>query len=306
MKKIILRILGSFLVIVSLLLILYPFISNYLMSLNDASEIMTYDNNIENYEDEVLSQALKDAQEYNSKFFGQVMITDPFDPNYQPVTDAEYEEILNLKGDGMMGYIEIPIIDVNLPIYHGTSSSTLAKGVGHIQNTSLPVGGKGTHSALTGHTAFSSARLFTDINQLVEGDIFYVHVLNNTLAYKIDQKKVVLPSQIDDLKITPDKDYVTLVTCTPYGINTHRLLVRGTRIPYEKAEKEIAEIDRVVESTWMLEYKKALFAGAVFLVCFIATLIVLKIILNKRAKRKEQNSAVKAQDKSENNESPPD
>lgn len=304
MKKVILIIAGTLLVLISLGLVLYPFISNYLMGLNQQAEVSAYQEHVDHADDALVEQMLADARDYNKSLYGHVIITDPFDPNFHPIFDKEYNSLLNLKGDGVMGYVDIPSIDVLLPIYHGTSDDVLAKGVGHLQNTSLPVGGKGTHAVLTGHTGLSTARLFTDINQLkardtdpdsgktaeqAQGDIFLIHVLNQTLAYEIDQIKVVEPSETDDLKIDMEQDYVTLVTCTPYGINSHRLLVRGTRVPYTpEQEQAISDLDRVVESTWMLEYKKALIAGFVLLFLLILIIILVRVLL-KRRKRKNND-----------------
>lgn len=286
MKKVLLRILCVFLVIVSFSLILYPFISNYLMSLNDAGKIMEFEKSVENIDKKTIESIFEDALKYNQKFLGEVVITDPFDPTFQPETDVEYENILNINNDGMMGYVEIPVINVSLPIFHGTSSKVLEKGIGHLQNTSLPVGGENSHSVLTGHTAYSSAKLFTDINQLVTGDIFYVHVLDEILAYEVDSIKVVLPNQTDDLRIVMGEDLVTLVTCTPYGVNTHRLLVRGRRIPYEKTEERISVNDRVIESTWMKEYKYALKIGAIILLAIIVFCVITKLVIKVRKHRK--------------------
>lgn len=297
--------------IASLGLVLYPFISNYLMGLNQQAEVSAFQDYIENTDKDIIEKALKDAQDYNKSLYGHVIITDPFDPNFKPVFDKEYNSLLNLQGNGIMGYIDIPSIDVLLPIYHGTSDEVLAKGAGHLQNTSLPVGGVGTHAVITGHTGLSTARLFTDINQLrarvtekdskgrdvfdangepviaENGDIFLIHVLDQTLAYEVDQIKVVEPSETDDLKIDVNQDYVTLVTCTPYGINSHRLLVRGTRVPYTpEQEAQIDEIDRTVESTWMLEYRKALIAGFILLMILLAVIITIRTIVRRRKKKK--------------------
>ena len=142
---------------------------------------------------------------------------------------------MNFNGDGMMGSVEIPVIDENIPLYHYTTDKTLSKGAGHLFGSSLPVGGPGTHCVISAHRGLPSAKLFTDLNLLKEGDVFYLHILDRTLAYEVDQILTVLPAQTDSLGITPGKDYVTLVTCTPYAVNTHRLLVRGHRITVEEA-----------------------------------------------------------------------
>lgn len=290
-------IVGTILVLASLGLVLYPFISNYLMGLNQKAEVSAYQQTVAETGGEIIEKALADARAYNKNLYGHVIITDPFDPNFKPVFDKEYTSLLNLNDDGIMGYIDIPSIDVMLPIYHGTSDDVLAKGAGHLQNTSLPVGGIGTHAVITGHTGLSTARLFTDINQLKarktdgeqvteHGDIFLIRVLNETLAYEIDQVKVVEPKETDDLKIDIEQDYVTLVTCTPYGINSHRLLVRGTRVPYTpEREKELSKNERAVESTWMLEYRKALLAGFILLAVLIVLIIVISRIIRRRRKK---------------------
>ncbi len=288
MKRIILRIIGVIVFLISILLMSYPFISNYLMSLNHQSEIVAYEDDMADKDKQLLDKERAAANLYNKNLFGTVVITDPFDPNAQIEESEEYDNILNLSNNGVMASIEIPKINVKLPIYHGTSDFVLHKGVGHLQQTSLPVGGIGTHSVLTGHTGLSAARLFTDLDQLIEGDVFYIESLGETMAYKVDQIKIVLPNVTDDLRINPREDYVTLVTCTPYGVNSHRLLVRGTRIPYEEAE-EIEEITASInfESTWMKEYKRALIFGGIIFLIIIMVYIIIRIILKKRKEKSE-------------------
>ena len=290
MKRILLRIIGVVVFLISILLMSYPFISNYLMSLNHQSEIVAYEADIADKDKQLLEKERVAADLYNKNLFGTVVITDPFDPNAQIEKSEEYEDILNLSNNGVMASIEIPKIDVNLPVYHGTSDVVLHKGVGHLQQTSLPVGGIGTHAVLTGHTGLSAARLFTDLNQLSKDDIFYIKSLSETMAYKIDQIKVVLPNVTDDLRIDANKDYVTLVTCTPYGINSHRLLVRGIRIPYEEA-KEITNVNLSTsfESTWMKEYKRALIAGGIIFLIIIVIYIIIKFVVKKRRHKSEDN-----------------
>lgn len=147
----------------------------------------------------------------------------------EEANQEEYKQILNIDG-GMMGYLEIPKLGANLPIYHGTGEEVLAKGVGHLENSAFPIGGAGNHSVLAGHTGLPGAELFTDLTELTEGDTFCIVILGQTLTYEVDQVKVVLPGDVQDLAPVPGKDYCTLITCTPYGINSHRLLVRGTRV----------------------------------------------------------------------------
>ena len=288
MKKILIGVIGSFILLIGISLASYPFISNYLMSLNHASEILQQEEAVKRIGADTIKKSFKDAKIYNKNLLGSIILTDPFDPNFKPNVDVKYEQLLNINNDSIMASIEIPKINVKMPIFHGTSQEVLLKGAGHLQNTSLPVGGKTTHAVITGHTGISNASMFTDLDKLVEGDVFFIHVLNKTLAYQVDQIKVVLPTETDDLRIKSQKDYVTLITCTPYGINSHRLLVRGTRIPYKKGV-EIAEQTETVESTWMYEYKRALFMGAIALVSVIVIFIVIRIILSKRKKKKSES-----------------
>lgn len=249
------------------------------MGLNQSSEIEAYEDDMESLDEDAIISELQAAQEYNKTLFGTTVLSDPFDPDAGEETDAEYESLLNLSGNSVMARIEIPVIGIDLPVYHGTSDEVLRKGAGHLRKTSLPVGGKGTHAVITGHTGLSSARLFTDLNLMAEGDIFLIHCLDQTLAYQVDSIKIVEPTETDDLRIDPEQDYVTLVTCTPYGINTHRLLVRGTRIPYEEALKLIPDENREDESTWMREYKKAALAGCII---FVIVLIIYKVVRRVR------------------------
>ena len=222
--------------------LLYPTISDYLLRIHSSQVIQSYEKSVIGLDQETKDTMLKDAQTYNSSLIGKEELYDPF-MSIEKV-DKYYMSLLNSNGDGVMGYIQIPRIDVKLPIYHTTSEKVLQKGVGHLQGTSLPIGGKSTHAALSGHRGLPSSNLFTDLDLLEIGDIFYMEVLGNTSAYKIDQIKIVLPTETKDLEIVDGKDYVTLITCTPYSVNTHRLLVRGIRIDYQKAiEEQANEVD---------------------------------------------------------------
>lgn len=202
---------------------------------------------------------------------------------------ADYDGLLNLTGNGVMGYIEIPAIDVLLPIYHGVGEDSLEHGAGHMPSTSLPIGGKGTHAAISAHTGMSSARMFTDLEQLEAGDHFYLHVLDETLAYEVDQLLVVEPYQTDALKIDEANDYVTLITCTPYGINSHRLLVRGHRIEAKAEETFSADaISPEAEpkpSTWWAKYWEGIRDGLFLFLLFLALWLVFRFLAKKRRKR---------------------
>ena len=206
-------------------LLLYPTVSDYWNSFHQSRAIASYDSEVaalDNTDYETLWTA---AQDYNRRLARQE------NPLAQSEEDlAEYEDLLNLDGTGAMGYIEIPELKVSLPIYHGVDEGVLQVAVGHIPGTSLPTGGEGTHCVLSGHRGLPSAKLFTNLDQLCEGDTFLLRVLDETLTYEVDQILIVEPHEVEPLAIDPGQDYCTLVTCTPYGINTHRLLVRGHRI----------------------------------------------------------------------------
>ncbi|PGW24613.1 class C sortase [Bacillus cereus] len=218
-----------------LCIFLYPTISNWLATRAHYSEVSSYDKKIKALQKKEIERREKEAAEYNKQIQTSMKtFADPFSEeksNHQAYADA-----LNL-GD-VMGYIEISKINIKLPIYQGTSEEVLSRGVGHLDYSSLPVGGENTHTILTGHRGLPSAKLFTDLDKLSEGDRFYIHSLDKVLAYKVDQIKVVLPHETDDLQIVENKDYTTLITCTPYGVNTNRLLVRGERVEFNQEEKQ--------------------------------------------------------------------
>ena len=184
----------------------------------------------------------------------------------------EYEKRLNSMKNGIMGYLEIPSIQVTLPVYHGATEESLKKGLGHVPQTTLPVGGIGTHAGITGHTGVSDQKLFSDLNQMKKGDWFFFHVLGETLAYQVEEIFVVLPSQTEYLDPIEGKDCITLITCTPFGINDHRLLVRGVRSVYTAQNEETVEdtTKPVVESTWLKEYLCAISVGIFVFVSFLS------------------------------------
>lgn len=204
--------------------LLYPSISDFYNQKVQSKAIVDYESILNNISKEDYTSYFEKANNYNKKLLAmkRPLLT------YKNIKD--YNQILNLNGNGMIGYLTIDKIKVELPIYHGTSNEVLSKAVGHLEGTSLPVGGSGTHSVLSAHRGLPSFKLFTDLDKLELGDTFVINVLDQTLTYQIDKITIVKPNQVNDLKIEKDKDYVTLLTCTPYGINTHRLLVRGVRI----------------------------------------------------------------------------
>lgn len=206
-------------------LLLYPTVSDYWNSLHQTKAIAQYAEHVADLDDDTYEKLWADARRYNEDLLKKTILYE--------MTDEErerYESLLNVSGDGIIGSIDIPLIGCSLPIYHGTEESVLEIAVGHIENSSLPVGGAGSHCILSGHRALPSAKLFTDLDKLTEGDTFILRVLDETLTYEVDQIRIVEPREISALAIEEGKDYCTLVTCTPYGINTHRLLVRGHRI----------------------------------------------------------------------------
>lgn len=203
---------------------LYPTISDWWNSKVQSQAVADYNETVAKMDTSDAERMLAEAREYNEKLS---KLTAPFS-YYDQIPG--YEDILNVSGSGIMGYVSIPQISVELPIYHGTGAEVLNVAVGHYQGSSLPVGGENTHAVISAHRGLPSARLFTDIDKLVVGDTFTITVLNEVLTYEVDRIRTVLPDKIDELAIIPGGDYVTLMTCTPYGINTHRLLVRAHRI----------------------------------------------------------------------------
>lgn len=225
MKKKLLNLVIWLVFLVGISLLLYPSISDYWNSYHQTKAIATYQKELKHLDTKDYQQILSQAKAYNKKLLQE---PDRFIKNVERM--KEYHSQLKIGNSSVMAYLEIPAIRVSLPVYHGVDEETLANGVGHIYGSSLPVGGASTHSVLSGHRGLPSAILLSDLDQLEKGDIFIIHVLNKVLTYQVDQIKTVLPPEFDDLNIVPNQDYCTLVTCTPYGINTHRLLVRGHRV----------------------------------------------------------------------------
>ena len=265
--------------------LLYPTVSNYLYEKNGARVISSYDENAVRLSQSEKQAMLEAARQYNRELLGNIELLDPFSPLKKEV-DARYQSLLNTNEAGMMGYIRIPKIDVELPIYHGTEERILQSGVGHFEGTSLPVGGESSHTVLTGHRGLPSKLLFTDLDQMKEGDIFYLKILGETFAYKIDQILTVLPENTKALTIEPGKDYATLVTCTPYAVNTHRLSVRGSRIPYEEAVRQVP--DEKITPTLPFQVKVLLAAIGVLVLIFIVYQLWKKTRKRKEMRRKRK------------------
>lgn len=233
---------------------------------------------------------IEKAIKYNETLVnGNIQLKDPFDEDILSENADEYNSLLNMTDDGVMGFIKIPCIDVSIPIYHGTSEEVLLVGAGHLQGTSLPIGGDSTHSVITGHTGLSSAKLFTDLTELVQGDIFFLYVMGKDIAYEVDDISVIKPTEMDKLRIEKGKDYCTLVTCTPYGVNSHRLLVRGHRIDYKEAvEKPAVFEEKKSHSKWQQEYAKSIIISSTCFIVLLMGLIIWRCYTNEKERKLRQ------------------
>ncbi|WP_205396749.1 class C sortase [Streptococcus lutetiensis] len=253
------------LLLVGLSLVLYPTVSDYWNSFHQSKAVASYLQDVEDMEESKKDSLREEARVYNEKLPKNVT------PTLYANKDEKslYDRTFKVSKSGMMAYIEIPKLNLTLPIYHGTDETVLQVAIGHIPGTSFPIGGKGNHAVLSGHRGLPSARLFTDIDHLVEGDIFLIQVLDETLTYQVDQILTVLPQEVSALRIDPNQDYVTLITCTPYGVNTHRLLVRGHRVANLKGDA------RVVSEASQVEV--LLIAPFIAILIFVVILLVIVI-----------------------------
>ncbi|MCD7738025.1 MAG: class C sortase [Lachnospiraceae bacterium] len=282
-RKIPLRLLlGGLVFIGGFCVLFYPAVSDLWNQYRQTRLLQQYDRTLEELEEESLEQYWQTAKEYNAGLSGNT-IGDAFGEDGE--TDTLYESALNLTGNGIMGYLSIPKIDVYLPIYHGTGAEALQSGIGHLYGTALPVGGEGTHTVLAGHRGLPSAALLTDLDWMEEGDLFYLYILDEVLAYEVVSIEVVEPTQTDALAVEAGEDLATLVTCTPYGVNTHRLLVHGSRVEYEPETAgtgmEAAvqtEALRTGSFAWMAYVLPAI--G----IAFVLLLILILYLLGKRRK----------------------
>lgn len=279
--KLLPMILAGTIFIFGLSVLAYPFASQCWNERHQSEVCAVYEEQLANTDDNTINEELQAARAYNQALAQSVLIvSDPFAQS-DASESAAYDDLLNTTDDGIMAYLEIPKIAVNLPIYHGVESDALKKGIGYLPETSLPVGGESTHAVLCGHSGMSYAKLLTDLDQLKEGDVFYIHVYREKLAYMVDQIKVVLPTDTSDLQIVKGEDYVTLITCTPYGVNSHRLLVRGTRISEEEAEEERTvpneetQQDMQPVSSWQREYLKYIAMGIALSVVLLLAVVVI-------------------------------
>ena len=264
-------------------LVAYPIVSSYYTEKHQSQVHTQYQEVLERADSREIEEARTAAESYNQLLASGATAAE--------LEALDYDSLLNLAGNGIMGYVEIPAIDVLLPICHGVGEDSLERGAGHLPSTSLPIGGKGTHTVISAHSGMATARMFTDLEQLEAGDVFYLHVLAETLSYEVDQILVVKPYQIDALKIDREKDYVTLITCTPYGVNSHRLLVRGHRIKPEAEENASNEIasprTEPKQSTWMDKYWEGIRDGLILFLLVIPVWLAIMLLVKKRRGRKQ-------------------
>ena len=266
----------------------YPVISDQWNTYRQSKLISDYDAAVSEMKEEDFKEAWENARAYNQTFMQNSILTDVFGiEGSDDIRDTEYWNVLNVTGDGIMGYITIPKINIKLSIYHGTAGDVLDTGVGHMNGTKLPIGGEGNHSVLSAHRGLPSAKLFSDIDQLTKGDRFYLHILDEDLAYEVDRIFPMIEKDDYDaleeaLKVEEGQDYVTLFTCTPYGVNSHRLLVRGHRVPYD-GELESTPVESMVQAIQNY-YMLYLLSG---LGLTILVILIMYRRMQRRRKRKE-------------------
>ncbi len=281
------RIVAALMIImVGLLIFCYPSIASFVNDFTANREVAEYNDRVSAYDEEELAREMAMALAYNQSLPGGYP-ADPFSGSgISDFTGTEFEYFDMVQPGAMIGYIEIPAIDIYLPVYYGTSNEVLDTSLGLVERTSLPVGGPGTHAVISGHSGMASRKLFTDLNQMKEEDIFFIHVLNQHFAYQVDQIKVVLPTESEELLIQEGQDYVTLLTCTPFGINDHRLLVRGTRIDYDFTEEPSGEnfVQKAAEGYMRHILEISVVAGALLMILLI-------LFINRRRQRKEKTDA---------------
>ena len=297
------RVLPLILVIVIFLtgvgLLCFPLISSIVNNISARQQADFYVEMTKDADTSEIDAMFDTAQDYNDSLH-KVVLTDPFDAASYGKIGEGYTESLDIDGNGLIGYVDIPKINVYLPIYHGTSLDILSKGAGHLEQTSLPIGGEGTHCVISAHSAFPGETFFDYLTDMEIGDEFYIHVLNRTMKYVVDDINVVLPEDVSKLYIDEDKDYVTLLTCTPYSVNTHRLLVRGVRADYREEEhpkRKSLTVDPEKGSVFFLGYKLSylqigLFIGG-FLLAFALIIVLFVVLGRKRDSRRPRHGEKK-------------
>lgn len=277
MKKNFSTILLVILLLIGLSLLLYPSVSDYWNSFHQSRAIADYVEEVAELDNGIYAELWEEARQYNASLAeknNRFVLSEE--------EEEEYESLLNVSGNGILGYIEIEKIDCSLPIYHGVDEAVLQIAVGHIAGSSLPVGGESTHVVLSGHRGLPSAKLFTDLDELVEGDRFVMRILDETLTYEVDQIRIVEPQEMDELQIVEGQDYCTLVTCTPYGINSHRLLVRGHRVENDP------EAENVRVTADALQIEPVIVAPFVAMPLLLLLLIFL-LVKTRRKKRRDED-----------------
>ena len=290
MKRKITNLLVGLLFLVGFGVLVYPTVSNQWNTYRQSRLISSYEAALEPMTPEDFTEEWEKAESFNASFTENNLYGDVFGSTDTALEDTEYWQVLNVAGDGVMGYLSIPKINVKLAIYHGTGDDVLQTGIGHLNGTKLPIGGESSHSVLAAHRGLPSARLFTDIDQLQAGDMFYIHVLDETLAYQVDQ---ILPMvEKDDtetlneaLQVEPGADQVTLFTCTPYGVNSHRLLVRGTRVPYTGEEDVVNTMAETMVQAVQNYYMLYLILG---LSVTLLVILIMKFLFGRHGNKEEK------------------
>lgn len=285
MRRKLVSVLIVLLIIVGFGVLTYPVISNQWNTYRQSQLITHYEHVVEAMEPEDFSEEWEKAQAFNAKIEKNDIYGDIFGLDNADMKETEYWQVVNVAGDGVMGYISIPKINLRVSIYHSTGDDVLQTGVGHLSGSALPIGGAGTHSILAGHRGLPTAKLFTDVDQLQRGDMFYIHVLDETLAYQVDQILDMVDKDDTEtlraaLQVEEGQDYVTLFTCTPYGVNSHRLLVRGTRVPYNGEEDVTASIPEAMVQSIQNYYMFYLIIG-------VAAVVLIVLLMHRTARRRE-------------------
>lgn len=291
MKRTVSGILFGLMFLVGFGVLIYPTVSNQWNTYRQSKLITSYEEVVEEMEAEDFSAEWELAENFNKTIEYNAIYGDAFGTEDTELEDTEYWKILNVADDGVMGYLSIPKINVKLAIYHGSEEEVLQTGIGHINGTKLPIGGESTHCVLAAHRGLPSARLFTDIDQMQKGDMFYVHVLDETLAYSVDQiLDMVDKDDVDALEsalsIEEGKDHITLFTCTPYGVNSHRLLVRGSRVPYNGEEDVVVTAPEAVVQSIQNYYMIYLILG---LAITFLVIVIMKSVMNRRNRREKRD-----------------
>ena len=287
MKRKIANILFGILFLIGFGILIYPTVSDQWNTYRQNQLISSYENQVSDLTEEDFTDQWKKAEAFNSALTQNNLYGDAFGEDDKDIRTTEYWKVLNVAGDGVMGYLSVPKINIKLAVYHGTADDVLQTGVGHLNGTKLPIGGESTHCVLAAHRGLPSARLFTDIDQMKKGDMFYLHVLDEILAYQVDEILDMVDKDdretLDQaLQIEEGRDQVTLFTCTPYGVNSHRLLVRGTRVPYNgEEEAEITAVDSMLKSVqnyYML-----------YLILGLSVTLLIILMMRYFFKRKDRN-----------------